>query len=303
MSVDEPFKGLFTQGMVVHETYRSANGNWLEPSEVRLETTTAGRKAFDMDTGAEAIIGPLEKMSKSKKNTIGPEDITQSYGADTARWFMLSDSPPDRDVEWTDAGAEGAHRFIQRVWRLIDGSADAVSPGEPGKCSDSALSMRKATHKTLEAVGDDFERLAFNKAIARIHELVNAIAPSVDQAASSDSADDKAAAHECLCILTHLIAPIAPHLAEECWSRLGQTQMVSQTRWPDFDAALVVDDTITLPIQINGKRRGELTIAKDTAPDDVEAAALQQDIVQRFLDGGAPKKVIVVPGRIINIVV
>ncbi|MEQ8826933.1 MAG: class I tRNA ligase family protein, partial [Parvibaculum sp.] len=182
LNIDEPFKGLFTQGMVVHETYRAADGTWLEPGEVRLEGHDDSRKAIRISTSEEVDIGPLEKMSKSKRNTIGPEEITQSYGADTARWFMLSDSPPERDVEWTDRGAEGAHRFVQRVWRLVSGFEGNRASGNVASASSKFADARKAAHKTLKLVGEDFERLSFNKAIARIHELVNAIASAVDDA-------------------------------------------------------------------------------------------------------------------------
>ncbi len=302
MAVDEPFKGLFTQGMVVHETYRSANGNWLEPSEVRIEASETDRRAFDIDTGAEVTIGPLEKMSKSKRNTIPPEEISKRFGADTARWFMLSDSPPERDVEWTDAGAEGAHRFIQRVWRIIANAAPHIGAGDGSKAGKTSIAMRRATHKALKGVGEDFERLAFNKAIARIHELVNAIAPTLEASAQSAASADRAAAHECLSILVQIMAPIAPHLAEECWQALGHDVMVSQAPWPAFDPALVADDTVTMPVQINGKRRGEIAVARGADRGDVETFALSQDFVQRYLDGGTPKKVIVVPDRIVNIV-
>ena len=303
MKVDEPFKGLFTQGMVVHETYKADDGQWLDPAEVRIEGVAADRRAYHAETGAPVAIGGLEKMSKSKRNTIGPEDITQSYGADTARWFMLSDSPPDRDVEWTDAGAEGAHRFIQRLWRLVAGAAPAIAPGNPAAASDGATRMRKAAHKALKGVGEDFERLAFNKAIARIHEMVNAVAPAIDHAARSGSDADKATAHEVLSILIQLVAPIAPHLAEECWTALGHEAMVAETPWPAFDPALVADQTVTLPVQINGRKRGELEIARDTDRAGVESAVLALEFVQRHLGGAAPNKVIVVPGRIVNIVV
>ncbi|WP_306026009.1 MULTISPECIES: leucine--tRNA ligase [Alphaproteobacteria] len=302
MAVDEPFKGLFTQGMVVHETYRSEDGGWLDPGQVRIEGHDSNRKAFDADTGKPVTIGPLEKMSKSKKNTIGPEDITQSFGADTARWFMLSDSPPERDVEWTDSGAEGAHRFIQRVWRLVAGAAPTIAAGDPSAANGDFAAMRKAAHKALEGVGEDFERLAFNKAIARIHELVNAIAPVIERAGSGNDRAGKAAAHEALSILIQIMAPIAPHVAEECWAILGHADMVAKEPWPAFDPALIADDTIVLPVQINGKKRGEIAVARDAERDSVEASALELDAVQRHLNGAAPKKVIVVPGRIVNIV-
>lgn len=300
LDVDEPFKGLFTQGMVVHETYRSPGGDWLDPTEVRIEGHDEGRKAFSRETGEEATIGSLEKMSKSKRNTIGPEDITQSYGADTARWFMLSDSPPERDVEWTDKGAEGAHRFVQRVWRLVSGASPACKDADGLFGSDPlSLTLRRATHKTLKAVGEDFDRLAFNKAIARIHELVNEISPVIDKA-EDDS--QQAACRETLKILVQLIAPVMPHLAEECWATLGNKTMVAETDWPVYDPVLVVENEITLPVQINGKKRGELTIARDADQGAVENAVLELDFVQSVLAGSKPRKVIVVPQRIVNVV-
>jgi leucyl-tRNA synthetase len=272
LDLAEPFKGLFTQGMVVHETYKvgsGSNSRWYAPSEIKLEEAGGTRRAIVTETGEEAEIGHLEKMSKSKKNTIGPEDITQSYGADTARWFMLSDSPPDRDVEWSDRGAEGAHRFVQRIWRVVSGAAANIAPATPPLRPDESLAMRKAAHKALKAVGEDFEKLGFNRAIARVHELVNEIAPAVEKAASGSGAD-KAAAHEALSILVQIIAPVMPHLAEECWQALGYDTMVAETPWPKFDPALVVENTVTLPVQINGKRRGEITVAKDAEKDSVE---------------------------------
>ncbi len=301
LDIDEPFRGLFTQGMVVHETYRTKDGKWLEPGDVRLEGHDLTRKAFHFTTGEEVDIGPLEKMSKSKKNTIGPEDITQSYGADTARWFMLSDSPPERDVEWTDRGAEGAHRFIQRVWRLVAGNAIGVEAGDWSDAGEQSLGMLRATHKTLKAIGEDFERLAFNKAIARIHQLVNDIAAPIEAAATGAPAD-RAAAHSALSILVQLIAPVVPHLAEECWATLGHEGLIAAASWPSFDPKLVVEDSILLPVQINGKKRGEISVPVAADNATVEALVLAEDFVTAYLAGTAPKKVIVVPGRIVNIV-
>jgi leucyl-tRNA synthetase len=300
LGLDEPFRGLFTQGMVVHETYRAADGTWLDPREVRIEGHGEERKAFHAGTGEQVTIGPLEKMSKSRRNTIGPEEITQSFGADTARWFMLSDSPPERDVEWTDRGAEGAHRFVQRVWRLVAGAAPKCRGATEAPGADAgSLAMRRAAHRALKAVGEDFERLAFNKAIARIHELVNEIAPAVERV---EGAGQSAACLEALTILVQLIAPIMPHLAEECWETLGREGMVAAAAWPVFDPALVTDDRITLPVQINGRKRGELTIARDADQLAVEGAVLSLDFVQAALAGNKPRKVIVVPQRIVNVV-
>jgi leucyl-tRNA synthetase len=304
LDIAEPFRGLFTQGMVVHETYRlgtGQKGQWLAPSEVRLEESGGIRRAYSVASGEEVEIGSLEKMSKSRKNTIGPEEITQGFGADTARWFMLSDSPPDRDVEWSDRGAEGAHRFVQRIWRIVSTAAANVHAGDTGAASGDALAIRKAAHKSLKNVGEDFAKLAFNRAIARVHQLVNDIAPLIDTA-TGGSAVDKAAAHEALSILVQIIAPVMPHLAEECWRALGYDSIVAEAPWPQFDPELVQDDSITLPVQINGKKRGEIVVAKDANSSSVEKAVLETDFVRHHLNGAAPKKIIVVPNRIVNIV-
>jgi leucyl-tRNA synthetase len=300
----EPFRGMFTQGMVVHETYRAPDGRWLTPGEVRIEVEGGERRAIEIATGNSATIGPLEKMSKSKKNTVSPEEITDSYGADTARWFMLSDSPPDRDVEWTDEGAAGAHRFVQRVWRLTAAAAESLGGVRPASSPEGdAGAVSKAAHKALKAVGDDIEKLAFNRAIARMYELANALTAPLGQIAEG-AADDalKGAVREAVEILIHLIAPIMPHLAEECWAALGGTDLVAATPWPVFDPALTVDDDIVLPVQINGKKRGDLTISRDADQGAVEKAALELDFVKKALDGKPPRKVIVVPQRIVNVV-
>ncbi len=299
--VKEPFDGLFTQGMVVHETYRGAEG-WVTPAEIRVEEVDGKRKASLLATGEELSIGSIEKMSKSKKNVVDPDDIIQSYGADTARWFMLSDSPPDRDVIWTEAGVEGAHRFVQRVWRLICEANDAVH-GIAGQAAaeGDAAGISKVAHKTVKAVGADIERLGFNKAVARLYELVNALTPRI-QSASSASPAEKAALREALDMLIVMLAPMAPHLAEECWATLGGDGMVANQPWPTYDENLTIDDQITVPVQINGKKRGDLTIARAADQSEVEAAALALDFVQKALEGRAPRKVIVVPQRIINVV-
>ncbi len=298
----EPFKGLFTQGMVVHETYRAEDGRWLAPSEVRIDTSGEGRKAFEVATGREVTVGSLEKMSKSKKNTVSPEEITESFGADTARWFMLSDSPPDRDVEWTDDGAAGAHRFIQRVWRLVGEAAPAIADVTPAAARDGgAAPISKAAHKALKVVEEDIEQLAFNRAIARIHQLANELQAPFGTLAEADRAT-RSAAREAVEILIHLIAPFMPHLAEECWAAIGGEGLVSASAWPQYDPALVVDDLIVLPVQINGKKRGDLTIAREADQAAVEKAVLALDFVQKALNGASPRRVIVVPNRIVNVV-
>ncbi len=235
-------------------------------------------------------------MSKSKRNVVDPEDIIAQFGADTARWFMLSDSPPERDVEWTTAGAEGAWRFLQRIWRIVDEAADHL--GDGGNVAGGSKDLRKVVHRTVDGVSGDIDGFAFNKAIARIYELANAIG-KFD--AASD--DDRAALREALNVLVQLMAPITPHLSEECWVRLGHDTILAETAWPDVDPELLKDDEVLLPIQVNGKRRGEISVAVDADKASVEKLALENASVQKFLDGATPKKVIVVPGRIVNVVI
>jgi len=303
-TVAEPFEGLFTQGMVVHETYKGPEG-WVTPAEVKVEDFDGSRRAFLLSDGTPIEIGPIEKMSKSKKNVVDPDDIIGSYGADTARWFMLSDSPPERDVIWTEAGVEGAHRFVQRIWRLVSEAAPTLTGVSPKPAFEGeAGSISKAAHKTVKAVGEEIERLGFNKAVARIYELANALqSPLADIAAGKSSPEVKAAAREALDMLVVLVAPMMPHLAEECFAALGGSGMVADKPWPAFDPALVVDNEIVMPVQINGKKRGDLTIARDADQGAVEKAALELDVVQKALEGKKPRKVIVVPQRIVNVVV
>jgi leucyl-tRNA synthetase len=301
--VEEPFDGLFTQGMVVHETYKGPEG-WVMPSEVRVEEANGKRRAMLVADGTPVEIGAIEKMSKSKKNVVDPDDIIASYGADTARWFMLSDSPPDRDVIWTEAGVEGAHRFVQRLWRLISEAAsclDGVAARRAGEGDAGAVS--KSAHKTLKLVCEDIGKLGFNKAVARIYELVNSLqSPLAALMAGTAAPGTGPALREALDFLVVMIAPMMPHLAEECWAALGNAGFVADHRWPDFDPALVVDSEITVPVQVNGKKRGDLTIARDADQGAVQRAALALDFVQKALDGKSPRKIIVVPQRIVNVV-
>ena len=303
LNLAEPFKGLFTQGMVVHETYKGPNG-WVTPAEIKIEEVDGKRRAAMLSNGTPIEIGSIEKMSKSKKNVVDPDDIIASYGADTARWFMLSDSPPERDVIWTEAGVEGAHRFVQRVWRLISESADVLAKATPKAAHEGdAAVVSKAAHKALKAVGEDIGKLAFNKAVARIYELSNTLqAPLADAAAGKASVEMISALREAVDILIVMIAPMMPHLAEECWTSIGGEGMVADRPWPTFDPALIVDNEITYPIQINGKKRADLTIARDADQLTVEKAALALEAVQKALDGKSPRKVIVVPQRIVNVV-
>lgn len=297
----EPFAALFTQGMVTHETYKSEDGLWLLPNEVRIEGEGANRRAAEISTGRPAAIGSIEKMSKSKKNLVDPDDIIAHYGADCARWFMLSDSPPERDVIWTEAGVAGAGRFIQRVWRIVEEIAETY-PGEKGPKPDSfgpeALEVRKAAHRALDAVGRAIESLRFNVAVANIHEFSNVL-----QSALSKRGPDVAwAVREAAELLIVMIGPMMPHLAEECWARLGYNTLVANEPWPAPEPELLVDDRVTIAVQVNGKRRDELVISRSAKPEEVEAAALQLGSVVRALDGRPPKKVIVVPQRIVNVV-
>ncbi|MFS2152979.1 leucine--tRNA ligase [Rhizobium sp. Rhizsp42] len=308
VDVTEPFKGLFTQGMVVHETYSRGSGmtrEWVAPADIKIEELDGKRRAFLLSSNEEIAIGSIEKMSKSKKNVVDPDDIIASYGADTARFFVLSDSPPERDVIWSEAGVEGAHRFTQRLWRLISEAAEALSDvaATPAKDGD-ALAISQLAHKTLKAVQNDYDKLWFNKAVARIYELVNAIAgPLTTVAAGKADAAYRAAVRDAAEILVQLVAPMTPHLAEECWSVLGHDTLLSQTAWPKYDDALVVENDVVLPVQINGKKRAELTISRDADQTTVSDAALALEDVKRVLNGQAPKKIIVVPQRIVNIVV
>ncbi|WP_105372271.1 leucine--tRNA ligase [Neorhizobium huautlense] len=308
VDLKEPFKGLFTQGMVVHETYRRGsgqNGEWVAPADIRIEEVDGKRRATLLATGEEITIGSIEKMSKSKKNVVDPDDIIESYGADTARFFVLSDSPPERDVIWSEAGVEGAHRFTQRLWRLISEASGNLSTIEPKPAKGGeALAISQLAHKTLKAVQRDYDKLSFNKAVARIYELVNALAAPLGRVAAGEGdLAFRAAVRDAAEILVQIVAPMTPHLAEECWAALGNGGLLTKTAWPQYDEALVVENDITLPIQINGKKRAELTIARDADQSAVEAAVLALEAVRAALDGRAPKKIIVVPQRIVNIVV
>ena len=304
-SVEEPFSGLFTQGMVVHETYRAPDGSWIEPALLRIETNDGVRRAIRLSDGAELTIGSIEKMSKSKKNVVDPDDIIGTYGADTARWFMLSDSPPERDVIWTEEGVQGAGRFVQRVWRLVGEVADlqkeaSLTPHD----SDVTLAIRRAAHKALSAVEKDVEKLRFNRCVAHIYELSNALGTAL-QAQDAQRIADVArfeALQEAATVLIQLIAPMMPHLAEECWSALRKDDLVSSAPWPKIDRQLLVEDSMTLPVQVNGRKRADVTIDRDADNASIEAAVLKLDAVRQALDNRQPKKIIIVPRRIVNVV-
>jgi leucyl-tRNA synthetase len=306
-TVEEPFKGLFTQGMVVHETYEKKDGTFATPAEIRIETDGDKRRAFLLAGNQEILIGPIEKMSKSKRNTVDPDDILSSYGADTARWFMLSDSPPERDVIWSEEGVQGAHRFVQRLYRLTGDLAELAAPvGTPAPVAfgPAALAVRKSAHGALARVGEDIERLRFNRAVAQIYELANALGSEIvaARAAKSVAADLALAFREAGDILIRLVEPMMPHLAEECWAALGHKRLVAEEPWPALERELLVEDMFTLPVQVNGKKRADVTVARDAAAPEVEAAVLALEPVRRALEGRAPKRVIVVPQRIVNVV-
>jgi leucyl-tRNA synthetase len=301
-NVREPFAALFTQGMVTHETYKSRHGGWLQPTQVRIEGEGSSRKAFEISTGEPASIGSIEKMSKSRKNTVDLDDFVSRYGADVARWFVLSDSPPERDVIYTDVGVDGARRFVQRVWRLVDqGADDATDPGAPKPQSfgPEATALRRAAHKAMDQVARSIEGLRFNVAVAQVYEFANVLS----SASGSTGPDVAWAKREALEFLVQMIGPMMPHLAEESWARLGYNTLLANQAWPEADPALLVDDTITIAVQVNGKRRDELTIARTAERGEIEAAALQLEPVQRALEGRPVKKVIVVPQKIVNVVV
>jgi len=303
LGIDEPFQGLFTQGMVVHEAYRDSKGNWVSPAEIRIEEKDGERIAVHLASGEQVSIGAVEKMSKSKKNVVDPDDILASYGADTARWFMLSDSPPERDVIWSEAGVDGAHRFVQRIWRLVHGVADTLRHVAPKAVHDgTAVDISRMAHRTLQAVADDLGKLAFNRAVARLYEFANMLAPAAQNIDKADNSA-KAALRQAFDFLIVMIAPMMPHLAEECHAALGGKKLVAELPWPDFDDALTVDNDIILPVQINGKKRGDITVARDADQKTIEQAVLALDFVIAQLEGKAPRKVIIVPQRIVNVVI
>jgi len=307
LSVDEPFANLFTQGMVTHATYQDAAGKWLLPEEVILDAGKARRA----DTGAPVTIGATEKMSKSKKNVVSPKEIVEKFGADAIRWFILSDSPPERDVEWTEAGAAGAWKLVARIWEAVEPAEGALRRHDfstpPATTSAAELSLRRATHQAIAGVTEDIENFRFNKAIARIYEFLNALkkAPPLrrpDGAPANAPRAEAFAQAEALSALARLVSPFTPHLAEECWERLGGEGLICRAPWPQADPALLARAEIIMPIQVNGKRRAEISLAADADPKTVEAAALSDEAVKRHIDGLTVRKVVVVPGRIVNIV-
>lgn len=292
----EPFAGLFTQGMVTHATYnigKDASGKmeWVVPADV----TEKDGGLIHMPTGKAVTQGDVIKMSKSKKNTVDPNDIIETYGADVARWFVLSDSPPERDVEWSEDGVRGAWNFQKKVWRIVE-ATDASDHPPTVTATDAkgdALALRRIAHKALEKITAGIEAFRFNTSVAQIYELTNALL-------KYDGQD--AARMEALGILIRSIAPFMPHLAEECWAQLGGDDLIATAAWPDVDPAMLVEDEVVMPIQVNGKRRAEISVRKDMSKADIEAMALAEPNIAKTLEALTIRKVIVVPGRIVNIV-
>ena len=296
VSVKEPFAGLFTQGMVTHETYRKQSGEWVEPGLVEIVAEGNTRRATLTEGGEPIVIGDVEKMSKSKKNTVAPEEIFAVYGVDAARLFVLSDSPPERDVQWTASGVEGAWRFVNRVWAEFDTQPAVVPEAE---ADEAALGLRRATHRLTKAMTEAIEDFRFNSGIARLYEFLNILKAHPAEGASPSVL---AARHEALSAFARLIAPFTPHLAEECWTRVGGEGLVANAPWPSYDPALTEDAVKVLPVQINGKRRGEIQAPAGAEPADVEKIVLEDPEIARRLDGMSIRKVIVVKDRIVNIV-
>jgi leucyl-tRNA synthetase len=278
--------------MVCHESYKSAAGAWLYPEAVRKNADGSAVKA---DDNSPVTVYRGEKMSKSKNNVVDPGKIIGGYGADTARLFMLSDSPPERDLEWTESGIEGAWRYVNRLWRIAE-TAVAAADAAPTQ-NEKALKARRVIHRTIAAISDAYERFHFNGAVARIRELSNTL-----EELDASNPQESGTFREGVETLTQLIGPMLPHIAEEMWAALGHTTLLVESAWPKADPALLVDNTVTIAVQVNGKLRATITLARDLPSPEVEAAALADEGVRRALDNKPPKKVIVVPNRIVNVV-
>ena len=298
LSIDEPFAGLFTQGMVCHETYRDREGRWYYPDEVE---SGPGGGMVAREDGRPVVTGRSEAMSKSKRNTVDPEALIQAYGADTARLFMLSDSPPERDLEWSDTGVKGAWRYIASLWRLVETPPVALPmPASPAPARESLTgpmrALRKTIHRTIAGVTEDLERFRFNRAVARIRALTNALA-AVEEAPGAGPV-----LREGLETAARLIGPMTPHLAEEMWRRLGRESWLAREPWPEPEAALLADDTVVVAVQVDGRKRATIALRAGHDEAEAESAALAEGAVRRALAGRAVRRVVVVPGRIVNVV-
>ncbi|XCE18375.1 leucine--tRNA ligase [Candidatus Liberibacter asiaticus] len=303
IEIDEPFKRLFTQGMVVHETYYQLEGikkKYLKPDEVILRNIEGENCAFRLSDNSKVVIGPLEKMSKSKKNVIDPMKVIKSYGADTARLFVLSDSPPDRDIIWSNKGVDSTYQFIQQIWRLIYNAKDELQTSSTKK----DISLISKSTKFLERIEENYQNLSFNKAVANIHELVNVISkPLMEIAKKKSNADRISTIRYILEKLIIMMSPMIPHLAEECWQLLGNAGLVAQQKWPKLDPILEVNTDIILPIQVNGKKRACITVSMNTDDDFIKKTVLELNVIKNILQGKSPKKIIIISKRIVNIVV
>jgi leucyl-tRNA synthetase len=299
IGVEEPFAGLFTQGMVNHESYRAADGSWLYPDEVEKH---ADGTAIHRETGQPVTVGRVEAMSKSKRNTIDPGAIIARYGADTARWFILSDNPPDRDMEWTEAGVAGAFRFTQRIYRLADALADVTREARPETFGAAGKALRRATHRCIAAVTDALESFAFNVAVARVYELANAI---TDAERARPEPGLVWARHEAMEAIARLISPMMPHLAEEVHHRLdpGTGRLVAELPWLEADPALLAAETVTVAVQVMGKLRGTVDVPPDAPADTVIAVAEADPQVAKALEGKRIVKRVHVPNRVVNFVI
>jgi leucyl-tRNA synthetase len=299
LEAKEPFAGLFTQGMVTHESYKSADGAWLYPEEV---TRRADGVMVEKDSGAEVVVGRIEAMSKSKRNTIDPANIIARYGADTARWFILSDNPPERDIEWTEAGVLGAYRFTQRLYRLVENAKFSAPGPAPDEFGPAARALRRVTHRAIEAVTEAVEALAFNVAVARIYEFSNGFAEAEKAPAQPGL---EWAKFEALDIVSVLIAPMMPHLAEEIGVlvRPGRTDLVAQAAWPVADPSLTAAEAFTIAVQVMGKLRATIDVTPDAAEADVLQAAAEEPNVARALEGKRIVKRVYVKNRIVNFVI
>jgi leucyl-tRNA synthetase len=298
LQLDEPFAGLFTQGMINHETYRTQRGDWVPPAEVVRKEGRAVREK----TGEAITVGRSEKMSKSKKNVIDPENIILTYGADTARWFMLSDSPPDRDMDWTDAGIAGAARFVNRLWRMIALSDTALprigaNAPEGYDRAPELKALRRKIHQTIGAVTGDLEGFHFNRAVARIYELANALsdAPGGELAGFVRREGYEAA--------VRLMGPMMPHLGEELWHALGYDTLLVDQRWPEADPALLIEDIVKMPVQVQGKLRATIEVPRDAPESACTEIALATTTVKNAIEGRGIKKTVFVPNRVINFLV
>ena len=300
VKLEEPFAGLFTQGMVTHETYKDHDGKWIFPEEVIYEDG----KPIHVETGTPVTVGQIESMSKSKKNIVDPQNIVETYGADTARWFILSDTPPERDIQWTDKGVEASSKFIQKAWKLInDGKSKLPKNNQniPQKFSSEAIEIRKVTHRAISDVTDALDNLRFNRAIAHVYELSNQIQIIFSENNKYNDISALYAKRECLETYCQLFSPMAPHLAEECWKILECSDIIAEKAWPKLIKEYLEEEEVLIIVQVNGKKRGEIMIPKDTNRSTIEDEALALDNVKKIITSEI-KKIIYVPNRIINVV-